>query len=91
MLIGKRQPNIRTPPITNQIRQLRAFQGRILTLIHHDELYLQKYGRFGETPVLLSHGSRVRLLDTHSHTSKRPGYEASKAWRVTTGGNADLQ
>ena len=43
----------------------------MLTLAHPDESHMQKYGRFGETPVLrdLDHESKMRLLKTHSHTS----------------------
>ena len=40
---------------------------------------MQKYGKFGETPVPLpDHESKIRLLKTHPHTSERPGYEANK-------------
>ena len=41
---------------------------------------MQKYGKFGETPVplLIEHESKMRVLKTHSHTSERLGYEARK-------------
>ena len=33
---------------------LLVFQGNTITLAHPDEPYMQKYGRFGEAPVLRS-------------------------------------
>ena len=41
-----------THPNDLKFRYLQAFRGRILTLAHPDESHMQKYGRFGETPVL---------------------------------------
>ena len=41
-----------THPNDLEFGYLQAFRGRILTLAHPDESHMQKYGRFGETPVL---------------------------------------
>ena len=51
---------------------------------------MQKCGKFGEIRFHeLEHGSKMRLLKTHSHTSERLGYEASKTRRKVIEGNAD--
>ena len=40
---------------------------------------MQKYGRFGKTPVLqLDHESKMRLLKTHSNTSNGLGMKPGK-------------
>ena len=48
---------------------------------------MQKYGGFGETPVLLDHESNMRLLKTHSRTSNglamQPGKREEKQLEET--------
>ena len=59
------------------LRKVTAFQGRTITPAHPDEPHMQKYGKFGQNPIpLLGDESKMRLLETQSHTSERPGYEA---------------
>ena len=52
-------PEYKTPTLSYETHPndlkfgyLQAFRGRILTLAHPDESHMQRYGRFGETPVL---------------------------------------
>ena len=54
-------------------------QSSTITLAQSDEPYMQKYGTLWEPQFhALEHESKMRLLETHFHTSERQGYEADK-------------
>ena len=60
---------------TGNYRPFKVIRGNTISLAHSDEPYMQKYGKFVEAHVHeQEHELKMRLLETHSHTSERCHY-----------------